>query len=251
MTTETIEPTRLRPGAARGVSRPAKRRAKPTPALPPAPHPLLELAPRRTPWEAREACGVEELVAWTYGDQGVGSLLQGSLDLDAYGPSLGGLDSCEKVARIAAVGCAIDVSRGPSSAEFHPVALAVDQAVAELEDAALVRRFGKLGTRPDGWRIPKRFLAPEQWEEYEVEAMTLSGREGRGGLPLPYCPIVVVASIETIAENRMRYVRWWSALELLFWRLSHRALGFYLEPLRAPAAPWEAEAAQTERATER
>jgi hypothetical protein len=53
-----------------------------------------------------------------------------------------------------------------------------------------------------------------------------------------HCPLVRVATVETVAAGRDEYRAWWDALMMLSWSLSARALGFAVLPPSVDREPW-------------
>lgn len=230
-------------GRAQGLSRPiVSRKAAPV---------TIEVAPRSKgpgprPWEASGSIEVEQLVAWAFGvqradrDMGYG-LMAAEAAVDGHGSAGRTSDGCAALAELANMGCRVDRSRGIIRDSVAPAAQLVAVLVGQLEDGELVRHFGRLGVRPDGWRAPERWWRPVVWKTYGVEGQW--ERVGQGvnaGRVTRVIPTITPAELQ---RRRRDYHRWWEALDRLAWQLSMRNLGFAVTRPSAPRTPWAGEEA--------
>lgn len=225
-----IEVTKLPTRRARGVARHVE--GGPSGI---APAPALRLG---YPWQRTGSVDVELLVAWTYGPQQADRFrTSGLFELEARAAGFewhgSSTDGCATIERIAEVGCRIDISSGPSRDLVHPAAEAVVSVVSRHAEASLIRYHAMLDSQPN-WKGPRRWFIPERWKVEGEDAMWVYTER----TSQPYCPLIQIASSETVDVARAQYVRWWDALEAVAWSLSARALSFtVLAPQRA-REPW-------------
>lgn len=187
------------------------------------------------PWAATGSIAVDDLVRWALVVQRAGDAAAGLYEVEARadGVEWQTRTMLAKVEQIAQLGCQIDVSGGWRD-NCHPAAEAVAAAVRALDDGGRVLRCAWNGA-PNGWAEPSRWLVPERWEVEGERAMwCYQGRRNTGA----HCPLVSVASVESIAAARAEYLAWWDGLQMLAWQLSKRALGFVVLPPAAPREPW-------------
>lgn len=197
------------------------------------PGPAEAVVMQNRPWAATGSIAVDVLVHWALVVQRAGDAVAG---LYADEARADGYEWQERtmlaaVEQIAQLGCRIDVSGGRRDA-CHPAAEAVAAAVRALDDGGRVAHCARNGA-PNGWAEPSRWLMPERWEA-EGQAMWcyLDRRQGA------HCPLVRVATVETVAAGRDEYRAWWDALAMLAAVLSGRALGFAVLPPSVPREPW-------------
>lgn len=189
------------------------------------------------PWQRTGSADVERLVSWTYGPQMADRFAtSGLFELEAraagYEWRNSSTDGCATIENIARVGCRIDIS-GAGRETVHPVAEAVVGVVAAHDAAELLRYHGVLDSRPN-WRGPKRWFIPERWKVEGEDAMWVYTER----TSQPYCPLIQVASAETVERARATYLRWWDALDDVAWRLGQRALGFTVLAPQVDREPW-------------
>lgn len=224
---------------ARGLGRPIVSRHG-TVRVEPSDVPPRSHGPAARPWEPEGAIDVEQLVVWAFRDQkadrfaGVG-LHSIEASVEGLEPRGRSADGCGALADIEHLGCRIDRRVGIVRDEIHPAAEAVAVLAAEVEGGDLVRFYGRLGGRPDGWAEPSRWWRPVVWVKVGEEGQW--ERTGRGNSPR-YCRIIPTVTRAELIRRRLAYLRWWEALDTLAWRLSMRALGFTVLHSSAPPAPW-------------
>ena len=198
------------------------------------PGPAEAVAQQGRPWAATGSIAVDVLVTWALVVQRAGDAVAGLYADEARA------DGCEwqertmlaVVEQIAQLGCRIDVSGGRRDT-CHPAAEAVAAAVRALDDGGIVTRCAWQGA-PNGWSEPSRWLMPERWEVEGERAMWCYVANKQGA----HCPLVTVASVDTIAAARAEYRAWWDALMMLAWALSARAMGFAVLPPSVEREPW-------------
>jgi len=230
--------TRVPAGRARGLGRPTVSTRQRSLVS-------IEVAPRSTqplarPWEASGALDVERLASWAFADQradrhaGVGlHSIEAGIDNVSYGAR--SQDGCGALADMEHLGCRIDRSQGIVRDMVHPVAEAVAALVHEVEGGELVRAYGRLGIRPDGWAERPRWQ-PLVWVKPGV--LALAEREGPGRGPANVTRIICSVTAAEVERRRETYERWWEALDRLAWLLSTKRLGFTVLRPAAPARPW-------------
>lgn len=202
---------------------------------------VRQTGPAARPWEATGSIGVEALVVWAFRDQkahrhaGVG-LHRIEASVSGLEPSGRSSDGCAAIADIEHMGCRIDRSSVTVRDTVHPAAEAVAGELLDIEDGDLVRFFGTLGGRPDGWAEPVRWYRPVVWVTYGVEGQW--ERNDSGGSRARLTRVIPTVTLAELARRRGEYERWWEALDALAWRLSMRALGFAVLRPDAPRAPW-------------
>jgi hypothetical protein len=194
-----------------------------------------ELRLRARPWEATGRVAIDLLVTWALVDQRAGNAVAGLHEIEAVAAgyawqkrtTLAGLE------QVAALGRRIDVSGGLTRDTAHPAALAVAEAVAQHERGDRLARCAREGA-PGGWWMPERWLAPMSWREPGVQATVcyFAGKQGA------HCPVVQIASLDSIERARADYVEWWQDLCELAWQLDARALGFAIAPPSVVREPW-------------
>jgi hypothetical protein len=236
--------TWLPPRRAKGLGRPIVSRGgritvDPADALP------RQAAPGARPWEPEGSIDVERLVTWALRDQkadrhaGVG-LHRIEAEVEGLEPGGRSADGCAALADIEHLGCRIDRRVGLVRDLVHPAAEAVAVACGEVEGGDLVRSYGRLGVRPEGWAEPVRWWRPVVWVKYGEEGQW--ERTGRGNSPR-FCRIIPTVTRSELARRRIAYLTWWEGLDQLAWRLSLRALGFTVLRPSAPLEPWTSEGA--------
>ena len=201
------------------------------------------LGPGARPWEATGSIEVEQLVIWAFRDQrahrhagsGLHAIEAEVLGLEANGRSG---DGCAVISDIQHMGCRIDRGGARIKDHVHPAAELVAVLVDEIEGGDLVRRFGTLGIRPEGWREPERWFRPTVWVKVGEEGQWEWENEGRGGRGNRLTRVIPTITREELARRRDEYAAWHEALDQMAWRLSMRALGFAVSGPAAPARPW-------------
>lgn len=235
--------TVLQAGRARGLARPIVSR--------PGARGLVSIraeaavrskGPSLRPWEPAGSIDVEQLVAWAYGPQKVERMAAAGLHrieaaLDGHESGGRSSDGCAVLADIEHLGCRIDRGGGLIKDDVHPAALAVAAEVEAIEGGGVVRHYGRLGVRPDGWREPKRWFRAAVWVKVGEEAQ--AERTGRGTSPM-FCRVIPTVTRDELVRRRGEYAAWWQGLDLLAWRLSMRAMGFVVRQPEAPREPWGA-----------
>jgi hypothetical protein len=203
-------------------------------ARPGAAEPVVQAS---RPWAACGSINVDALVIWALVVQRAGDAVAGLYADEARADGYQwqertGLSQIEQIAKL---GRKIDVSGGRRD-NVHPAAEAVAAAVRSLDDGGLVTRCAWNGA-PNGWAEPARWLVPERWEIPGERAMWC--RTGQRNIGM-HCPLVLVASPDTIAAARDEYRAWWDALAMLGHVLAGRNLGFAVLPPSVVREPWEA-----------
>lgn len=193
------------------------------------------------PWEARGRIDVETLVHWAIATQMVerfASVGLHALEAEASGFLVKARSTCgvARMIEIGDLGCEIDVS-GPVRDAVHPVAYAVDRALAgvEWEQALLVRTHARSGSRPTQWQPPERFIRPAHYAADGVSAAVEYEGPGRKGA---FCSIIIVWDAARQQFGRDTYRRWWDGLDALAWECSKLNLGFTVDGPPAPREPW-------------
>lgn len=233
----TVLPTR----AARGVRRPiVSREGRSLVDIDVTP---LSKAPAARPWEVTGSIDVEQLVVWAFRDQrahrharsGLHAIEAATMNLEPQGRSG---DGCAMIADIQHMGCRVDAGGGMIKDHVHPAAEVVAVLVEDLDGGDLVRHFGRLGGRPEGWREPDRWFRPTVWVKVGEEGQWEWENEGRGKRGNRMTRVIPTVTRDELARRRGEYARWFEALDRLAWRLSLRALGFTVTGPSAPARPW-------------
>jgi hypothetical protein len=202
--------------------------------------PARSKGPSARPWEPLGAIDVEQLVVWAFRDQkadrhaGVG-LHRIEANVAGLEPRGRSSDGCAALSDIEHLGCRIDRRAGLVRDLVHPVAEAVAVEASALAGGELLRFYGRLGGRPDGWAEPQRWYRPVVWVKPGEEAQW--ERTGRGNSPR-FCRVIPTVTREDIVRRRATYSCWWEALDRLAWTLSMRALGFVVSAPAAPREPW-------------
>lgn len=229
--------TKLPAGRARGLGRPVVSRKGSMLSIDVAPR---STQPSARPWEETGSIDVELLAAWAFGAQradrhaGVGlHVLEAGIDGVSYRAR--SQDGCGALSDMENLGCRVDRSHGIVRDSVHPAAEAVAVLVGEVEGGELVRHYGRLGVRPDGWAERPRWV-PLVWVKYGVLAQ--SEREGPGRGAPNVTRIIMTVTPEELERRRATYRRWWEALDRLAWLLSSKRLGFTVLRPSAPRAPW-------------
>src|SRR5690349_19980021 len=130
--------------------------------------------PSDRPWEGAGSIEVEQLVVWAFREQkadrfaGVG-LYSAEASADGIVMTGRSSDGCGALADIEHLGCRIDRRKGIIKDQVHPAAEAVAVITAEIKGGELVRHYGRLGGRPDGWAEPERWYRPVVWKTYGEE----------------------------------------------------------------------------------
>jgi hypothetical protein len=230
--------TKVKPARARGLARPIVSRKGAMVSIEVTPR---SKGPSPRPWEQTGSIDVEQLVAWAFGVQkadrfaAVGlHAIEAGIDGVSFGARSG--DGCGVLDDMENLGCRVDRSRGIVQDCVHPAAAAVAALACEIRDGEMVRHFGRLGVRPDGWREPKSWWRPVVWKRYPVEAQ--SERVGQGARIANVTRVMPTITREELSRRREAYGRWWEALDQLAWKLSLRALGFAVRSPAAPREPW-------------
>lgn len=194
-----------------------------------------ELRLRARPWEATGSVAIDVLVVWALVQQRAGNVVAGLHQLEAQAEGFAWQERTmlAQVEQMEALGCRIDVS-GAGRELVHPAAEAVAAAVALAPGGERIARCAREGA-PGGWWLPERWLVPMRWEEPGVRAMWQWGERNNVG---KHCPLVRVASVDSVERAREEYVGWWDDLMLLAWTLGARALGFALLPPSVAREPW-------------
>jgi hypothetical protein len=201
-------------------------------ARPGAAEPVVQAS---RPWAACGSINVDALVIWALVVQRAGDAVAGLYADEARADGYQwqertGLAAVEQIAQL---GCRIDVSGGRRD-NVHPAAEAVAAAVRALDDGGLVTRCAWNGA-PNGWAEPSRWLMPERWEADGERAMWCYADKRMGA----HCPLVTVASRDTVAAGRAEWLAWWDALSMLAMVLQGRALGFAVLPPSVAREPWQ------------
>jgi hypothetical protein len=231
------ETTRLPTRAAKGARRPVQCAIAGI-----APETQRQLG-RGFPWLLTGAVEVERLLTWAYGEQRVeANPVVGLLPIEAaaagYQIARPSPDGCYAIDQRHTLGAQIDTSGGPAKETSNPVALAVADAVSKSDEANLVRHWSRIGSRPDGWQEPTRWIVPRAWK---ADGETAEWEHGGANGKIIFTPVRLARSAESIDFDRATYARWHAALISLWMELSHRALGFIVLPPVAPAEPWKDE----------
>jgi hypothetical protein len=245
MVQNKVTVTKLPAGRAQGLKRPIVSRKGAQVSIELAPIPARSGGPGQRPWEASGSIDVEQLVVWSFNEQkadrfaGVG-LLAAEAAIGGGEPRGRTSDGCAALADIEHMGCRIDRMHGIVRDHVHPVADTVADLVKGMAGGELVVHFGRLGVRPDGWRLPERWWRPVVWKVYGVEGQWERTDRGVNSPRLTrVIPTITQAELE---RRRQTYVQWWDALDQLAWRLSMRNLGFAVQRPSAPRVPWAGEA---------
>lgn len=181
----------------------------------------------------------EQILVWAYCDQLV-HMDQTAASRWEAGLARPGYDSAAKIARIAEVGTAIDVSPNAGGSITHPAADLVEATVNAVPDGrvrALLLRHAMAGTRPD-WRPgawPR--LEPLHKSNGKVE-VAWTEEEHR------YCPLLEVESWGAVHAARRNWQLWVFGLTSVFATLgAHVALpgGVSLRPGLPQLRPWKSE----------
>ncbi|MBM3929167.1 MAG: hypothetical protein FJ335_12045, partial [Sphingomonadales bacterium] len=178
------------------------------------------------PW-ASGAVEVEALAVWAYRDQKVDRFQTAGLHaIEAayagFEPHGSSTDGCAALARIAHMGCRLDVGTGRIKDAVHAAAEVVASLLSSIDGGRLVSFHARTGGRPEGWAMPARRYRPVMWVKPGVEAAWERTDDGRGR----FTPLISLGSEADVAACRRDYTLWWNALDTLAWRLSAKALGF-------------------------
>lgn len=189
---------------------------------------------RARPWEATGSVAVDVFVHWALVLQKAGHASEGLNQLEAQASGLQWQmkTATAQVEQLAALGRRIDVSGGGRQMA-HPAAEAVVAAIATMPAGRRITRYAFDGT-PGGWWQPERWLVPMSWK-VEREKATVCYFAGKQAA---HCPLVQIASLDSIARAREEYRGWWDDLEDLTWTLNKRALGFVVLPPSVVREPW-------------
>jgi len=190
------------------------------------------------PW-ASGAVDVEALAIWAYRDQMVDRFQTAGLHaieaaFAGFEPRGSSTDGCAALARIAHMGCRLDVGTGRIKDAVHAAAEVVASLLGAIEGGRLVAFHARTGGRPEGWVLPERRFRPVMWVKPGVEAAWERTDDGRGR----FTPIISLGSDADVEACRRDYTLWWQALDMLAWRLSTKALGFTVLRPSAPREPW-------------
>lgn len=193
---------------------------------------------RARPWEATGSVCVDVLAHWAIVLQRAGNAVAGlhQLEAQAQGFAWQERTMMAVVEDMEALGCRIDVS-GRGREIVHPAAEAVAAAVALLPGGERIVRCAREGA-PGGWWLPERWLAPMRWEaeratgEMRAVVCYLANKQGA------HCPLVEIASLDSIERARAEYRGWWDDLQMLAWSLQGRALGFAVIGPSVVREPW-------------
>lgn len=198
------------------------------------PGPAVQDAPGARPWAARGAIAVDLLVHWALVEQRAGDAVAGLYQLEAQADGYCWREgsTLSRLETIAQLGMRVDISGGVAD-RVHSAAEAVAQAVRALDDGGLVARCAR-GGAPGGWREPVRWMKPRAWEVQGERAQWVYSDRRMGA----YCPLVVVATEESVEDARAVYRAWWDALAMLGFVLGRKALGFVVEPPSVAREPW-------------
>jgi hypothetical protein len=193
-----------------------------------------ELRLRARPWEATGSVAIDVLVTWALVSQRAGNVVAGLHQLEAQAEGFAWQERTmlAQVEQMEALGCRIDVS-GAGRELVHPAAEAVAAAVALAPGGERIARCAREGA-PGGWWTPERWFVPERWEIEGERAMWcyVEARQGK------HCPLVRVASVDSVERARGEYRGWWDDLEDMAWQLSKRALGFVVGAPSVVREPW-------------
>lgn len=200
------------------------------------------VGPSERPWAATGLIDVEALVTWALRDQRADRQMRAGLhqiEAEVLGFEVSGRssDGCAAIADIHHMGGRIDFGGAKVRELIHPAAELVGQLSTEIQGGELVRHYGRLGVRPDGWQAPARWYRPVVWvKEGELGQWEFDDASGKRRNRLTrVIPTVTRAELE---RRRVAYAEWWEALRCMAWRLSARALGFAVTGPTAPRAPW-------------
>lgn len=198
------------------------------------PGPAEAVVQQGRPWAATGSIAVDVLVIWALVVQRAGDAVSGLYadEARADGHQWQERTMLAAVEQIAQLGCRIDVSAGRRD-NVHPAAEAVAAAVRALDDGGKVAHCARNGA-PNGWAEPGRWLMPERWEVEGERAMWCYADKRMGA----HCPLVRVATADTVAAGRDEYRAWWDALSMLACVLSTRALGFAVLAPSVAREPW-------------
>jgi len=195
------------------------------------------------PPRARRPEDVEALLCWAYAAQKVDLMLgrgladqEAELETGFHGSSP---DSLVWLERIATLGCRVDGSGVAMSADVHPDAAAIHDAVMRLDRpvAQLVMRHARDRTRPDwgaGLRPRFRPLMGRKGNPLIVYDASDKGRH------YGHCPIEWMVDRKEIETRRGVYSMWRRALREIGIELLRAGKLVFVSPTgpAAPAVPW-------------
>ena len=140
----------------------------------------------------------------------------------------------------------------------HSDAAEIDAAVERLAaaaplSAALVRRYGRIGSRPDGWVAEDARYEP-RWKDGRPElndrgqpkrgsfvllAQTYPTKRGRACIA-PFAPVRIVGGLTAyIREMRAEYACWWEGVGYVFQQTAGNLQSIEITHFDAPQFPWE------------